>query len=168
VLWSETDSPAESIAGYELGFRAKYLAFLCAEALQSQLCHGLLDIGLDVKDNLTQREHGKSPGRPCFAGKKGWDTDLPPKAAALFQTAVSREMLCPVVMTALERGLHTLLHRNPCYWLLSDMLTSSDRHHHQRKMLLCSVAESDTKLVGIGTSRAGIQKQNALVGKRKN
>lgn len=107
VLQAEADSPAGAIAGYELGFAAKCPAFLCAEAAWSHLYHGLPDTGSDVQDDLTQREHSKSQRRPFFAGKEDWDADLPPKAAALFQTAAGREMLCPIRHDQSGEGSHT-------------------------------------------------------------
>lgn len=60
MLWAEADLPEEVATGYELGFEEKYPAFLRAEAAWSQLYHGLLDTGLDVKDNMAQRENNKS------------------------------------------------------------------------------------------------------------
>lgn len=158
LLWAEVDSPAEAVAGYKLGFEAKYPASLCAEAAWSHLHHGLLDTALDVEDNLTQREHGKNQRRPCFAGEEDWNTDLPPKAAALFQTAASREMLCPVCHDFSGEGWHA-----PHYTVTRVTVHSVMCLPHQtdtiiRKMLPCSVAETDRKLVRIGTSRAGIQK----------
>lgn len=117
---------------------------------------------------LTQRENSRSQRRPCFDGEEDWDADLPPKAAALIQRAVSREILCPVCHDCSGEGSHT-----PHCTVTRVTRRSVTCLLHQtnpiiRKMLPCSVAETDRKPVRTGTSRAGIQKQNALIGKREN
>lgn len=101
----------------------------------------------------------------CWEGGLGcW---LASKSSASFSDSSRQRNALPYMPWPLWRGVtHTSLHCNPCSRPLNDMPPSSDTFI--RKMLPCSVAETDRKLVRIGTPRASIQKQEVLIGKRKN